>query len=136
MRAAVLLPVLLPVLFAPGAPGASAAPLPRERPLSAEQLAGAWEYAWNGTPGALHLCADGTLRSWHGEGRCEYLGGWWVDDRGRLILWECRAREGVMIAPPARFEFAVSVADSARGAAPRALTLTTPHLTRVTLERR
>lgn len=81
----------------------SAAPVPRESP---PELAGVWCYSWNGTPGVVHLHADGSYLALHGECKHEYAGAWWFVN-GRLVVSEYRQIDGEQRGPPIRYEFDV-----------------------------
>lgn len=85
---------------------AGAAPVPRERPLSADELCGCWAYTWNGTPGEMWLSPCGAYLARHGSAdRPNYAGAWWVRD-GRVVISEyVVCCDGMQRREAIRFEF-------------------------------
>ncbi len=87
---------------------ATAAPVPREKPVGASDLVGVWRYDWGGTPGVMHLRDDGSYLAIHGEGRQQYAGVWWMD-RGRVVIVEFLTDcDGLQRGCPIRHEFGVT----------------------------
>lgn len=77
--------LLLSSLAVPGAP----APLPRHQPRPmplSQRLAGDWMMHWGGLRFEVRMCPDGNYRC--SAPGVLFVGSWWVDDRGRLLIKE------------------------------------------------
>lgn len=88
-----------------------AAPVPPAPRVAADDLAGAWCYRWNGTPGVMFLHESGAYLACHASEVPNYAGLWWVD-RGRVIVTEypvCAC--GFQRGQPVRYEFAATRAE-------------------------